>query len=140
MLPPRNPETGLVTRTITTNENQPQGNKTMNRSDIGRVRHAAVRTVMPGTTRQSAATAPIGSRSTQYRAAEMQRGAPARRAAKDEDELDEDEKDPKRPTPERDEDEQDDDKDPKDKDQGRNRHRRNDDDKDGKGKDELKKK
>lgn len=42
----------------------------------------AARTAMPGTTRQATSTAPIGSRGAQFRAAEMQRGAPAQRGAK----------------------------------------------------------
>jgi hypothetical protein len=53
---------------------------------MNQVMQQAVRTPMPGMTRQSAATAPIASRGAQFRAADLQRGAPAQRgAAKDED-------------------------------------------------------
>jgi hypothetical protein len=53
---------------------------------------------MPGafTTRQSVA-APIGSRAAQYRAAEMQRGAPAQRGAATDDDKDDDDEDKKEP-------------------------------------------
>lgn len=58
---------------------------------------AAARTAVPGTTRQSNATAPIGSRGAQFRAASMQRGAPIPRGAatKADDDPDKDEDDDK---------------------------------------------
>lgn len=59
----------------------------------------AARTAMPGMTRQATATAPIGSRGAQFRAAEMQRGAPAQRGAeKAADDDPDDEKDDDRET------------------------------------------
>lgn len=49
----------------------------------------AARTALPGTTRQSTTTAPMASRGAQFRAADLQQGAPAQRgAAKDDDDKD----------------------------------------------------
>jgi hypothetical protein len=75
----------------------------MNRSDIGRVPQQAERTTMPGTTRQSATTAPIGSREQQFRTRDMmQRGAPSQRGAATDDAKDDDD-DKKEPVVDRDE-------------------------------------
>jgi hypothetical protein len=63
----------------------------MNRADIGRVQHQAIRTAMPGTTRQSAATAPIGSRGA-FQRNQLQRGAPAHRSDTNDADDDDDKK------------------------------------------------
>lgn len=65
----------------------------------------AARTAMPGTTRQSTGAAPIASRGAQFRAAQMQRGAPTatQRADKPDDDEDDDKKPKKEPLFSRDE-------------------------------------
>jgi hypothetical protein len=69
----------------------------MNRSDIGRVHHQATRTAIPGTTRQSTAAAPVGSRGGAFqRSADQVRGAPSHRTDTDDDDDDKD-KDEKKP-------------------------------------------
>jgi hypothetical protein len=67
----------------------------VSRSDIGRVQHQAVRTAIPGTTRQNVAAAPLGSRggASFQRSADQVRGAPAQRG----DAADDDNEDDKKP-------------------------------------------
>jgi hypothetical protein len=62
----------------------------MNRSGIGRVQHRAARTVMPGTTRQSAAAAPMANRGSSFRNADTGMTRAKAKAAQESPEDDQD--------------------------------------------------